>query len=132
MDRRVVITGMGAITPVGNTAEESWGALVAGKNGIGTITAFDTTGFRVTVAAEVKDFDPVSALGKPDTLHNDRNVQFALVASDEAMKSSGLDAEGAIDPERLGDPDYCRRHNLDLDALYHDDERIRVIAEDIF
>lgn len=102
MDRRVVITGMGAITPVGNTAEESWGALVAGKNGIGTITAFDTTGFRVTVAAEVKDFDPVAALGKPDTLHNDRNVQFALVASDEAMKSSGLDAEGAIDPERLG------------------------------
>ena len=102
MDRRVVITGMGAITPVGNTAEESWGALVAGKNGIGTITAFDTTGFRVTVAAEVKDFDPVAALGKPDTLHNDRNVQFALVASDEAMKSSALDAEGAIDPERLG------------------------------
>lgn len=102
MDRRVVITGMGAITPVGNTAEESWDALVAGKCGIGTITAFDTTGFRVSVAAEVKDFDPVAALGKPDTLHNDRNVQFALVASDEAMKSSGLDAEGAIDPERLG------------------------------
>ena len=102
MDRRVVITGMGAITPVGNTAPQSWDALVRGETGIGTITAFDTTGFRVSVAAEVKGFDAAAALGKSVALHNDRNVQFALVASDEAMASSGLDAEGAIDPERLG------------------------------
>lgn len=102
MNRRVVITGMGAITPVGNTAPQSWDALVHGKSGIGKISAFDTTGFRVSVAAEVKGFDAAQALGKSEALHNDRNVQFALVASDEAMASSGLDAEGAIDPERLG------------------------------
>lgn len=102
MNRRVVITGMGAITPVGLSAPETWDALAAGRSGIGEIEAFDTTDFRVKVAAEVKGFDAAAALGKGDAKHNDRNVQFALVASDEAMKDSGLDQEGAIDPERLG------------------------------
>ncbi len=102
MDRRVVITGIGAITPVGMSAPESWDALIAGKSGITEITAFDTADFRVKVAAEVKGFDAEAYLGKADARHNDRNVQFALYASDEAMKSSGLDQEGAIDPERLG------------------------------
>lgn len=102
MNRRVVITGMGAITPVGLSAPETWDALAAGRSGIGEIEAFDTTNFRVKVAAEVKGFDAEAALGKGEAKHNDRNVQFALVASDEAMKDSGLDQEGAIDPERLG------------------------------
>ena len=82
MDRRVVITGIGAITPVGLTAHESWDALVAGKSGIGEITAFDTTDFRVKVAAEVKGFDAEAVLGKAEAKHHDRFTQFALVASD--------------------------------------------------
>jgi 3-oxoacyl-[acyl-carrier-protein] synthase II len=102
MNRRVVITGIGAITPVGLTAHESWDALVAGKSGIGEITAFDTADFRVKVAAEVRGFDAEAVLGKAEAKHHDRFTQFALVASDEAMKDSGLDAEGAIEPERLG------------------------------
>jgi 3-oxoacyl-[acyl-carrier-protein] synthase II len=102
MKRRVVITGMGAITPVGLTAPETWKSLVAGKVGIGEIKSFDTTDFRVKVAAEVKGFDPVAALGRVEANHNDRNVQFAMVASDEAIKDSGLSASGAIEPERLG------------------------------
>ena len=59
MERRVVITGLGAVTPVGLTAPESWAALKAGTRGIDTITRFDTEGYKVTVAAEVKDFDPL-------------------------------------------------------------------------
>ena len=102
MERRVVITGMGAITPLALDAEGSWQAMLAGTCGIAPITAFDTTDYKVHLAAEVKGFDAVELLGKADARRNDRNTQFALVASDEAMASSGLDMEGAIDPERLG------------------------------
>ncbi|MGN0071417.1 MAG: beta-ketoacyl-ACP synthase II [Atopobiaceae bacterium] len=102
MNRRVVITGIGAITPVGLNASESWDSLVAGKSGIAEIDAFDTTNFRVKVAAEVKGFDAEALLGKAEAKHHDRYTQFALVASDEAMKDSGLDQEGAIDSDRLG------------------------------
>ncbi|MGI6230828.1 MAG: beta-ketoacyl-ACP synthase II [Tractidigestivibacter sp.] len=102
MEHRVAITGIGAVTPVGNTAKDTWDSLVAGKCGVGLITHFDTDDFRVKVAAEVKDFDGAELLGKQQAMHSDRNVQFALVASDEAMADSGLDAEGAIDHERLG------------------------------
>ena len=102
MERRVVITGLGAVTPVGNTATDTWSALKAGTCGIGPITRFDATEFKVSVAAEVKNFDGAELLGKGEARHNDLNVQFALVASDEAMADSGLDAEGACDPERLG------------------------------
>lgn len=102
MEHRVVITGIGAVTPVGNTARDTWDSLVAGRSGIGEITHFDTTDFRVKVAAEVKGFDGAELLGKQTAMHTDRNVQFALVASDQAMADAGLDAEGAIDHERLG------------------------------
>ncbi|MCH3943834.1 MAG: beta-ketoacyl-ACP synthase II [Atopobiaceae bacterium] len=102
MERRVVITGMGAITPLALNAEGSWQAMLAGTCGIAPITAFDTTEYKVHLAAEVKGFDAAGLLGKADARRNDRNTQFALVASDQAMASSGLDREGAIDPERLG------------------------------
>ncbi len=102
MEHRVAITGIGAVTPLGNTARDTWQGMVEGVCGIGKITRFDTSDMRVTVAAEVKDFDAVALLGKSEAMHNDRSVQFALVASDEAMADSGLDQEGAIDPERLG------------------------------
>jgi 3-oxoacyl-[acyl-carrier-protein] synthase II len=102
MDRRVVITGLGAVTPVGLTADDTWSALKAGTCGIDTITRFDIADFKVSVAAEVKGFDAESYLGRADARRNDRNVAFALVASDQAMADSGLDVEGAVDHERLG------------------------------
>lgn len=102
MEHRVAITGMGAVTPVGNTAQVTWASLVAGISGIGPLTRFDTTGFKVSVAAEVKGFDGAGLLGKVEAAHEDLFVQYALVASDEAMADSGLDAADAIDHERLG------------------------------
>ncbi len=102
MEHRVAITGLGAITPVGNTVPATWEALKSGTSGIGTITRFDTTDFAVKVAAEVKDFDGAALLGKAEVRHEDLDVQYALVASDEAMADSGLGEPGAIDPERLG------------------------------
>lgn len=102
MEHRVAITGMGTVTPVGNTAQETWASLVAGVSGIGPLTRFDTTGFKVSVAAEVKGFDGAGLLGKVEAAHEDLFVQYVLVASDEAMADSGLDAADAIDHERLG------------------------------
>lgn len=114
MERRVVITGLGAVTPVGLTAPESWAALKAGTRGIDTITRFDTEGYKVTVAAEVKGFDPLErGLTKQEVKRNDPATQYALVASDEALADAGLiiegseasKAEGAVPnmaPERVG------------------------------
>ena len=102
MEHRVAITGIGAVTPLGNTAKETWAGMVAGRCGIGPITHFDTEAFKVKVAAEVKDFDGAALLGKQEAAHLDLYSQYALVASDEAMADSGLDADGAIDHERLG------------------------------
>lgn len=102
MEHRVAITGVGAVTPLGNTAKETWAAMKRGECGIGPITRFDTEAFKVKVAAEVKGFDGAELLGKQEAAHQDLNVQYALVASDEAMSDSGLDVEGAIDLDRLG------------------------------
>ena len=98
--RRVVITGIGAVTPLGKTAPETIKNLQAGKNGIRQITAFDTTDFKSKVAAEVIDFDPLVAMDKQEMLHSDRNTQFAMVAATEAVEDSGI--IGKIDSERLG------------------------------
>lgn len=98
--RRVVITGMGAVTPVGNTAKEYWNSLIEGKLGIAPIAAFDTSDLAVKIAAEVKDFDPSGVLSKPEVRRSDRYSQYAMVAAAEAMEQSGL--MGHIDPERLG------------------------------
>lgn len=102
MEHRVAITGIGAVSPLGNTALATWAAMCAGTCGIGPITHFDTEGFNVKVAAEVKGFDGVEYFGKREAKHLDPFVQFALAASDEAMHDSGLDQEGAIDHDRLG------------------------------
>lgn len=99
--RRVVITGMGAITPIGNTAAESWTAARAGANGIGRITRYDPTDRKVTLAAEVKGFDPVDRLGKMRSRHLARFVQLALAAAHEAMDESGL-GSASYDHERAG------------------------------
>lgn len=102
MERRVVITGMGAVTPLANTAKETWEGLKRGQCGIGHITKFDTTEYKVTVAAEVKDFDPLVCLEKSEVRRTDLNCQYALAAAKEAMEDSGLSKEGSIDPEQLG------------------------------
>ncbi|MGN0286356.1 MAG: beta-ketoacyl-ACP synthase II [Atopobiaceae bacterium] len=99
---RVAVTGLGAVTPVGNTAPDTWSSLKAGHSGIGLITKFDTSDFRVKVAAEVKDFDARNYFGVADARRNDPFVHYALVAADEAVRDAGLDAEGAVDHERLG------------------------------
>ena len=99
--RRVVITGMGAVTPIGHTAEESWQAVHQGMCGIAPITAYDTAAQKVKLAAEVKDFDPSADIDKRELRHLDRYVQLALVSALEAYRQSGLTMENE-DPYRCG------------------------------
>ncbi len=99
--RRVVITGMGAISPVGNSAPAMWEAVKAGKCGIGRITHFDVEGWNVTLAAEVKDYDPTTFMERSEVRKTDAFTLFALGAAKEAMEDSGLDAEKE-DRERIG------------------------------
>ncbi len=98
---RVVITGIGAVTPVGNTAEEFWSNVLAGKNGIDTITAFDTEGYKAKVAGEVKNFDAAAYIDKKEIKHMDRYCQYALAAAAQAMRQAGL-TQGGFDPFRAG------------------------------
>jgi len=90
MANRVVITGMGAVTPLGADATTTWEALIAGSSGVGPITLFDTNGHDVTIAAEVKNFDPGVAMDRKEARHTDRFVQFALAASREAVEQARL------------------------------------------
>ncbi len=98
--RRVVVTGLGAVTPIGNNMEEYWNGLVSGVNGIAPITRFDTTEFKSKLAAEVKNFDPSAVLDKGTIRKADLYTQYALVSADEAMQDSGL--AGNIAEEELG------------------------------
>jgi 3-oxoacyl-[acyl-carrier-protein] synthase II len=97
--RRVVVTGLGAITPVGNTAPETWRAAVAGESGIDWIRAFDADGLPVRVAAEVKDFDPAGLAPPKELRRLDRNVVLALGAAKEAVADASLNG---FDPFRVG------------------------------
>ena len=97
--RRVVITGMGAVTPIGLTAAESWAAAKAGVCGIGPITQYDPSAMKVKLAAEVKNFVPEQYMEKRDVRKTDRFVQLAMAAAAEAMAQSGLDVQ-AEDPFR--------------------------------
>jgi len=87
---RVVVTGLGAVTPLGNDVESSWSALVAGKSGVDTIRAFDASAFPTRIAAEVKGFDPAAAVGAKEARRMDRFVQMAVAAAAEALRDSGL------------------------------------------
>lgn len=98
-DRRVAVTGMGAITPLGNSVSETWEAMKAGKNGIARITQFDPEGFKATLAAEVKDFDPGQYLEKQEILRTDRFTQFAVAAAQQAAEDSAI--EGKVNPDRF-------------------------------
>lgn len=99
--RRIVVTGLGLVSPVGIGVEESWNAIVAGRSGIATITLFDASSFPTRVAGEVKGFDPTKFMDRKEARRNDRFIQFALAAADMAVKDSGLDM-GKEDPERVG------------------------------
>ena len=100
MERRVVITGLGAITPVGNDVKTFWESLKAGKNGITAITKFDSSDYKAHVAGEVKNFDPLEYMDKSELRKSDLFSQYAMAAAVQAMNDSGID--GKIDPERLG------------------------------
>jgi 3-oxoacyl-[acyl-carrier-protein] synthase II len=99
--KRVVITGMGALTPLGNTVSEYWTGLVNGVSGAAPITLFDASKFRTRFACEVKGFDPVAFLDRKDARKIDRFTQFALVVSDQAMQDAGLNREN-VDSDRTG------------------------------
>lgn len=101
MKRRVVITGMGAVSPIGNTAEEMWQSVREGRCGIGPITHFDTTNHKVKLAGEVKDLDFTPYLDKKELRRMDLFSQYAMVAAIQAWRDSGLDYE-KIDPTRFG------------------------------
>ncbi len=101
MNRRVVVTGMGALTPIGNNVEEFWKNAKEGKNGIDFITLYNNDETTVKIAGEVKGFDPVEAVGKKESKRLDRFSQFALAAADEAIKSASLDLD-TLDRDRIG------------------------------
>lgn len=98
-NRRVVVTGIGAITPLGNNMADTWNGLKNGKNGIAPITLFDTEKYKAKLAAEVKDFDPKEYLEINDVLRTDRYAQFAVAAAQQAVDESGV--EGTVEPERF-------------------------------
>ena len=98
-NRRVVITGLGAVTPLGNNVKDTWEAMKAGKNGISPITLFDTAAYKAKLAAEVKGFDPKDYLEINETLRTDRYTQFAIAAAQQAVDDSGI--ESNVEPERF-------------------------------
>lgn len=97
---RVVVTGMGVLSPVGNDVKTFWESLKSGKCGIDKITKFDTGQYKVKVAGEVRDFDPRQYMEKPDVIRSDIYTQFAVAAACQAVADSGV--EGSVEPERIG------------------------------
>lgn len=100
-NRRVVVTGMGAITPIGNSVEEFWNGIKEGKTGFGSITYFDTADYRCKLAAEVKDFDPAQYMDKKSARRMEQFCQFAVAAAGQAITDAGLDMEQE-DPYMVG------------------------------
>src|SRR3954452_5273368 len=97
--RRVVVTGLGAVTPLGNDAPSTWQAAVEGRSGIDFIRSFDASEFPVRIAAEVKDFDPSGAVSPKEARKLDRNVVLSVAAAKEAVGDAGLNG---FDPSRVG------------------------------
>ena len=105
--RRVVVTGLGIVSPVGIGSEATWDALVSGRSGIADITLFDAEPFEVRVAGEVKDFDATRYMDGKDVRRHDRNTHFAVAATGEALRDAGMLGEdglvnGEVDPDRFG------------------------------
>ena len=99
--RRVIITGLGAISPVGNTYQETWTSLIQGKSGVSRLTLFDPSNYPTQIAAEVKGFDPSPYLNPKELKHSDRFVQFAVAAAKQAVADAKLDITRE-DPHRVG------------------------------
>ena len=101
--RRVVVTGLGLVSPLGNTVPATWEALCNGQSGIGPLTAIDTTGLATRIAGEVKDFDVTEFISAKDARRYDIFMHYGLAAAQEALKEAGLFDEGhGVDPERVG------------------------------
>ena len=99
--RRVVVTGLGALTPIGNTAEELWASLTQGRSGIGPITKFDATGYPTRIAGEVRNFDPLAYIDKKEARRLDPYLQYAIASAAMAVADADIDA-GRVDAERFG------------------------------
>jgi len=99
--KRVVVTGIGALTPIGNNTNDYWTGLMNGVSGANPITLFDSSKFKTRFACELKGFDPLHYLDKKESRKVDRYTQIALAASDEAIKDAGIDKE-KMDPDRIG------------------------------
>ena len=98
-DRRVVVTGLGVVSPVGSDLATAWEHLISGYNGIGSITYFDTTNYKAKLGAQVKDFDPMQYMDKSETLRSDKFAQYAMGAAVQAVEESGV--IGTLSPERV-------------------------------
>src|SRR6185436_14971538 len=101
MNRNVVITGLGAVTPIGNTAPAFWQALIAGRSGIGPITRFDPSRIPTRIAGEVKNFKPEPFMDVKEARRSDLFVQYAAAAAQEAIQDAGLD-KTPFEPDRVG------------------------------
>jgi len=99
--RRVVITGMGVVTSLGESLDQFWSSLCSGKSGVGPITLFDTTEFKVKFGGQVRDWDPVARFGVKEARHLDRFAQFALAAAASAVEDAGIDFQ-ALPPDQCG------------------------------
>ncbi len=100
--RRVVITGLGIVSPVGNTVEEAWQNILAGRSGIAHVTKFDASTFPAQIAGEVKNFDVTEYISAKDARRMDTFIHFGMAAGIQAVRDAGLDKENAADPERIG------------------------------
>ena len=101
MNRRVVVTGLGTVSPVGNTVDEAWLALLDGRSGAAPITKFDASNLKVRFACEIKDFDAQAYISRKEARRYDNFVQYAIAAAQQAVDQSGLNA-GFPDPNRTG------------------------------
>lgn len=101
--RRIVVTGLGLLSPVGNTVVESWDAICNGRSGIDLITEFDTSQLATRIAGEIRNFDPTDFMPGKDVRRSDKFIHYGMVASQEAMSGAGLlDDDNGIDPDRVG------------------------------
>jgi 3-oxoacyl-[acyl-carrier-protein] synthase II len=99
--RRVVVTGLGIISPVGNTVAQAWEAVTAGRSGIGPISRFDTASFPTKIAGEVRNFDPASYLPAKEVRRFDTFIHYGLAAGIDALRDSGLDLD-KVEREQVG------------------------------
>ncbi len=100
--KRVVVTGLGALSPLGNDVATTWDNAKNGKSGAGPITHFDASKFKTQFACEVKDFDPNQHFDRKKQRQLDLYAQYAIVAARQAVEDAGLEAEGAVDKNRVG------------------------------